>query len=467
MLITFEDQVEMVQKQALVTGAPNIRFLYASRTIPGQEGIDTFLEPLIAGLTEPLTEEEKESGRWEPPTQDRVIFEGTMDEAEDFFNQTHNVFWASRAPINMYTDGLPIVLPTEERVKKMLKATSHKPDEMITLQSDRPGFGPMARKKGQVVEFGPMNWTATVETIAVNAVMAGCKPEYFPIVLAIAESGCGTGTTVFWSQWQVISGPIAKEIGMNAGTAMLDPGSRANATIGRAYQLISINVGGAVPGINRMNSIGSPFNTGGTCFAENADGLPPGWLGINEEYGYDKNDNVVMVMNTGGGISGGEFSPGGYRALQKMGHGGVARRMGVRNQPGPHNWMEYLLPGIWANREGSRTFIMAPQMAADLHKIGFKSKDDVYQWIYDNAKVPVKDYKLYSWQDMYTGGGMAKERTSGKRWKELEDDYMVPVMGDNPRDNCIIIGGGPEEVCLSLGGRSAMMNPIYSIDAWK
>jgi hypothetical protein len=455
------------QKQALATGTPKVRTVYASRTIPDQEGIDLFIEPLMAALTTPLTAAEKESGRWEPPTQDRVIFEGTMEEAEEFFLQTQDVPGSYGSPINLYTDGLPIVLPTEERVEAMLKATSHKPEEMITVQADRPGFGPMAKKKGDIVRFGPMNWTASVETIAANAVMSGCKPEYFPIILAIAESGCGTGTTVFWSQWVCLSGPIVKEIGLNTGTAMLDPGNRANATIGRSYQLLSINVGGTIPGINRMNAIGSPFNTGGTCFGENADGLPPGWKGINEEYGYSKDDNVVMVMNVGGGVSGGEFSPGGYRALQKNGHGGVARRIGVRNQRGPHNWMEYLMPGLWANREGSRTFVMAPQMAQDLYKMGFKSKDEVYEWIMDRAKVPVKDYKLYSWQDMFTGGGMAIERTSGKRWKELDDDYMVPVMGDNPRDNMIIVGGGPEEVCLIMGGRSAMGNPVYSIDAWK
>ncbi len=460
----------MVKQTALATGTPNIRIVYASRSIPGQEGIDTFIEPLLAALTKPLTEEEKESGRWEPPPQDRVLFEGTLDEAQEFYQQTRNVFyvfWAGQSPISIYTDGLPIVLPTEERVEAMLKGTSHKPDELIALQSDRPGFGPQGRKKGTVVRFSPLNCTATVERVAVNAVMAGCKPEYFPVVLAIAESGCGTGTTVFWSQWVCVSGPMAKEIGMNTGTAMLDPGNQANATIGRSYQLMAINMGGSIAGVNRMNSIGSPFNTGGTCFAENVDGLPPGWKGLNEEYGFKKDESVAMVMNGGGGVEGGQFSPGGYRALQKAGHGGVARRIGVRNQVGPHNWLEYLMPGLWANREGSHTFIMAPQMAMDLQKIGFKSKDDVYEWLWKRGRVPVSQYKNYSWQDMYTGGGQAIEKTSGKRWKELSEDYMVPVLGDDPRDNLIIVAGGPEEVCLQLGGRSAMGNPAYSIDAWR
>ena len=73
---------------------------------------------------------------------------------------------------------------------------------------------------------------------------------------------------------------------------MLGPGNPANSAIGRAYQLMAINLGGAYPGINRMSSIGSPVNRGGMCFAEYADGLPPGWKGLNEEFGYGKDENV-------------------------------------------------------------------------------------------------------------------------------------------------------------------------------
>ena len=83
---------------------------------------------------------------------------------------------------------------------------------------------------------------------------------------------------------------------MNTGVAMLDPGNPANAVIGRAYQLIARNLGGAITGVNRMNAIGSPFNTGGTCFAENADALPPGWKGLNEEYGFKKDESVILGL---------------------------------------------------------------------------------------------------------------------------------------------------------------------------
>jgi hypothetical protein len=465
-VIDFEDQTEMVKQTALVNGIPNVRYLHASRVLTGPEDVDNIIGPIMEALTEPLTDKEKETGRWEPPQQ-RILFEGTLDEAETFYQKTTLVPFPINAPISVYTDGLPIRVPTEERVREMLTGTRHKPDELITYQSERPAMmRGREKKKGDVVEFEPMKMTATVEKVATIAVMAGCKPEHLPAVLAIAESSCSTGTTVFWGQWVCISGPYAKEIGMNVGAGMIDPGSPVNMPIGRAYQLIAINLGGATPGVNRMNSIGSPFNSGGTCFAENADGLPAGWKGLNEEYGFKKDESVAMVMNVGGSIQGGQFSPGGYRALQKSGHGGIARRLDVKGTPGPHNFLEYLLPGFWASREGGITFVMVPEMAQHLHDYGFKTKDEVYEWVQKRSLTTVEHYKTYSWPDIGTNGWLGIEPTSGKHWKELADDYLVPLVND-PRDICIIVGGGEEEVCQELAGRRGASSPVYSIDAWR
>ncbi len=471
--IDLEDQVEVVKQEALENGIAEIRIVHASRTLPGPEDVDRILGDIIAGLTKPLTEKEKESGKWEPH-QPRVIFEGTLDEAETFYQQTRDIPYPLNAPIAVYTDGLPVRIPTEERVQEMLTETSHKPDELITYQTDREGriVGEKyvgRRKKGDPVRFPPTNMMATVEKVAINAVMAGCKPEHLPVVLAIAESGCPTGTTTFHGQWVCLSGPIVKELKMNFGYGMLDPGNPTNMSIGRAYQLMGINLGGAIPGVTRMNAIGNPFNTGGTCFAENADGLPPGWKGLNEEYGFKKDESVVMCMNGLFGIQGRQFSPGGYRALQKSGHGGIARRLGVKGIPGPHNWLEYLVPGLWANQEGGWTFIMVPEMARHLYEYGFKSKDEVYEWLWKKSFVTVVEYRNYSWTDIRTNGWTGIESTSGKSWKELPDDYMVPAAGDDPRNFLIIVGGGEEEVCLELGGRLAgtVVDPVFSIDAWR
>lgn len=472
--IDYQDQESIIQQTALAVGVPMVRYLRASRVVKGSEDADAIMDAVIDALTRPLTEEEKKGGRWEPPPQSRVLFEGTLEEAQDFYQQTEYIPSPVNAPIAIYTDGYPIIVPTEERVQEMLKGTSHKPDELVTFQSDRGprvalegGIDP--RNKGDVVKFQPMNWTATVEQVAINAVMAGCKPEYLPVVLALAESGCGTGTTVFFGQWACVSGPIIKEIGMNCGCGMLDPGNPANTTIGRAYQLMARNLGGAVTGVNRMNSIGSPINTGGTCFAENADALPSGWKGLNEEHGYKKDESVVMVQDFAGGfITGAHHTPAGYRQLQKAGKGGIARKLELEGVPGPHNFLDYILPRLFAYKNGGWTVIMVPEMAQHLYEIGFKSKDEVYEYIWKKSFEPLGEYRKRQRLDLLTNGWTTIESTSGKHWYELPDDYMVPVAGDNPSANCIIVGGGMEEVCEQLDGRrSTASSAVFSIDAWR
>src|SRR5438477_7801211 len=130
---------------------------------------------------------------------------------------------------NNWTDGLPIVLPTEKRVAAMLAATSRKPDEVV---------GHM-----QPTEFRGV-WEYTVEKVAVNAVMAGAKPEYFPVILAIAASEVSArgSTSSSSSAMVVVNGPIRHEINMNSGTGAMGPYNHADATIGRAYGLLSQNL---------------------------------------------------------------------------------------------------------------------------------------------------------------------------------------------------------------------------------
>ena len=461
-VIDFEDQNNMVMEECLRQGVPNVRHIHASRTLAGPEDVDRMIGPIMQALTSPLTEKEKERGSWQPDSS-RIIFEGTMDEAEEFFNQTEWIPHPVNAPIAKFTDGLPVTIPTEERVARMLKGTSHKPDELVTCQEEAD-----ERKKGEAVLFHPMNWTATVEKVAACAVMAGCKPEYLPAVLAIAESGCYIASTHTFGQWLCVSGPYAKEIGMNSGCGMLGPGSIANSSIGRTYEIMARNLGGAIPGVNRMTTIGSPFE-GSRCCAENAEGLPPGWKGLNEERGFRKDERIMLVIpHVNDGIRGVQFSPGGYRALQKSGHGGMARRLGVKGKPGPHNWLEYILPELWACREGSHTIVMVPEMARHLYEYGFKSKEAVYEWLFKKSYMPVKQYRNFSWVDLSTNGWMGIEHTSRKPWKELPDDYMVPAAGFDASFFCIIVGGGYEEVSHQLSShRHLNKDPFFSIDFWR
>jgi hypothetical protein len=469
-LIDFADQDEFVKQEALALGVPHLRYIHASRTVRGPADVDSFLEPMFEGLTRPLTEEEKGGGMWRPQGP-RILFEGTLLEAEEFYTQTEIIPGILNAPYAKYTDGFPVVVPTEERVEAMLKGTSHKPDELITLQADMSAAtapeaigGEPTIKKGEPVRYMPMRRVATVEQVAVNAVMAGCKPEYFPVVLAIAEASAGTGDGRN-GQGFVVSGPIAEEIGMNFGLGLLGIGNPANRTIGRSANLMWRNLGGAIPSVTVTSNWGdNPAINGGFCIAEYAGGLPKEWKGLNEEYGYKKDQSIIMVTRPGGFGAGQHFMPGVYRALQKDGHGAMARYLGVKGVPGPHNWLEYLIEGLWSAREGGITLIMIPEMAQHLVDIGFKSKDDVCEWIWKKSFEPVKKYRMRGAPDFTTNGWTTREKTSGKFWKELPDDYMVPAGGDFPRANLVLVCGGEEETCHRFAGGHG---PVYGIDAWR
>ncbi|MEE8413202.1 MAG: hypothetical protein V3R96_01490 [Dehalococcoidales bacterium] len=466
-LIDLVEETEKVRHDAVIYGIPELRLVEASRTLIGPEDVDNIIEDVIGGLLRPLTDKEEKSGKW-APEQPRIIFEGTHDEAKVFFDQSENIAGILDAPFAVYTDGLPINVPTEDRVKEMLTGTSHKPDEVITLQRDveMRGMGAlgggMTRKKGEVVKYMPMGRTATVEQVAVNAVMAGCKPEYFPMVLAIAESGGGTGDGRGGGGGFVVSGPFYKEIGMNVSYGRFSPGNPPNKTIGRVGSLLWRNLGGYKETVSTIMTYGSPSMNGGFLYAEYAEGLPEGWLGLNEELGFKKDESIIMPAGSSQG--GGQFwMPGVYRALQKSGHGAISRWLDVKGIPGPHNFLDYLCDGMWTTREGGVTLAMVPSIAKNLFDLGFKSKDEVYEYIYKKSFEPVKQYRMRGGPDFFTNGWMGIEKTSGKHWKELEDDYMVPVCPE-PRANCIIIVHGEETVLDRFQGGHGT---AWSIDTWR
>ena len=155
-----------------------------------------------------------------------------------------------------WTDGLPVVPPTEDRVLRMLGGTSRDPAEVVAV-------------------VPPDLVACTVEKVAVNAVMAGCLPEHLPVVLAALEAACTEefalhgllATTYFAGPVVVVNGPVARAVGMNSGTNALGQGNRANATIGRALQLVVRNVGGGRPGEVDQATLGNPGKLT-FCFAE-------------------------------------------------------------------------------------------------------------------------------------------------------------------------------------------------------
>ncbi|MFC2014880.1 hypothetical protein ACFLUP_02685 [Chloroflexota bacterium] len=471
-LINYEEETGKVVHDSLVFGIPKLRYIEASRRSPGGvDEADILAEPILEALTRPLNEEEKEKGRW-ASEEPRILFEGTLLEAEDYYSQAENIPGILDAPFAKYTDGLPVVVPIEERVQKMLAGTSHKPDELITLQRDGEirGFGAIetvvTRKKGDVIKFMPMYRTATVEQVAVNAVMAGCKPEQFPVALAIAESGGGTGDGRGGGGAFVVSGPIYKEIGMNVTNFIFGPGNPTNKALGRLGSLLWRNLGGYKETVSTITTIGSPVTNGGLIFAEYAEGLPEGWKGLNEELGYKKDESIIMSFRGGSWGIGQQNMPGVYRSLQRTGHGAIARFLDVKGIPGPHNYLEYLTKDIWATSSGGFTLVMPPQIAQDMYDYGFKTKQEIYDWIWKRSFEPVRDFRMRGAGDFATNGWLGIEKTSGKHWKELDDDYMVPAGGDNPFDSYnILLMNMDETACARFGGGGH--SQAFSIDAWR
>jgi hypothetical protein len=203
----------------------------------------------------------------------RVNLAPLEDEMEALFNRG-------------WTDGLPVVPPTEARVLRMLEGTTRSPDEIVAVVPP------------DLVE-------CTVEKVAINAVMAGCRPEYLPVVLAALETACTDefnahgllATTWFSGPLVIVNGPIARRIGMNSGVNAMGQGNRANATIGRALQLVIRNVGGGRPGEVDRATLGQPGKYT-FCFAEDEAGSP--WEPLAVERGLPPGTDAVTLFAAGG-----------------------------------------------------------------------------------------------------------------------------------------------------------------------
>jgi hypothetical protein len=181
-----------------------------------------------------------------------------------------------------WTDGLPVVPPTPERVLRMLQGTSRAADEVVAVVP--PNLEP-----------------CSVEKVAINAVMAGCRPEYLPVVLAAVEAACTErfnvhgvlATTYFAGPVVVVNGPIVRSIGMNSGVNALGQGNRANASIGRALQLVIRNVGGGRPNEVDRATLGQPGKYT-FCFAEDEAGSP--WEPLSVERGVAPDVSAVTLF---------------------------------------------------------------------------------------------------------------------------------------------------------------------------
>jgi hypothetical protein len=296
------------------------------------------VEEIDNALTRPLSENEKTFKAQIRPERERLLEPDTEENLHRLFME------------NGWTDGLPIVLPTEERVAEMLTGTDHAPDEHVGMMS---------------VTTHEERLKYTVEKCAVIAVMAGCRPEHFPVILALGESGRPSlpSSTTSFASMMVVNGPVRNEIGMNSGLGALSPVNYANSVIGRAWTLMSINFGDMRPGATFTASTGTTINYNNMCCAENEEQSP--WKPFHVRKGYKKEESTVSLFR-------------GWNVLTQ----------GI----GPSQRMLDVIKSLGGPFGGAFTFLTDPLVAKSLkNDEGYNDPMKLSEWLVKNTEFQFKD----------------------------------------------------------------------------
>ncbi len=424
--IQTESFTRAVKQVAYARGMPEQRFVFVPQPVMGKSPMELrayvdgnspvtgqpVMDDVIAALTRPLSREEQTAGRFDRSTP-RWVEPDTEDNLHQLFLD------------NQWTDRLPIILPTHERVAAMLAGTSRRPDEVVGQMR------PTSTREA---------WAYTVEKVAVNAVMAGAKPEYFPVILALAASGVSArgSTTSSMAAMAVVNGPIRAELGMNWGTGAMGPYNHANATIGRAYGLLSQNLqGGSEPGRTYLGSQGNNYAYNSVTFAENEEGSP--WVPFHVQHGFQPDESVVSVF-------------GGCRA--------TAFTLGLRER----YWREHvinLLRGM--DPHSPPTLVLDPITARQfLDRGGFDTKEKLIEWIHENATLPAGEYWDYQLIQNYVYPQALNGVEPYATLLKAGEDELIPMfrLGDI---QVVVVGG-------ETNGYWRIMSSTYersvSIDEW-
>jgi hypothetical protein len=301
-----------------------------------------------------------------------------------------------------WTDGLPIIPATPEAVQRFMQACGRNADEVIGLIPPRKG-------------------RATVEVIAVNAMMAGCRPEYMPVLIAALEGLTDPHfplefmqvTTNPMTPLLLLNGPIRHQLDINYGTGCLGPGWRANATIGRAIRLLLQNVGGALPGVYSKASFSSPLRYT-YVFGEHEEENP--WTPFHVDRGFDQHASTVTVFKASNycNISGGEG----------VGPEEILRQIATN------------MPPMYGGGDGA-LLLLGVNHARSLHEAGL-TKRDIQAKLWEFATLPAA---------MFAADFAAMEQAAGRggagvvrRTKSPDEIYVVVAGGPGPQDVYIAAG---------------------------
>lgn len=303
--------------------------------------------------------------------------------------------WAAQAFFEEkgWSDGLPVIPPTEERVTRMLAATNRKPQDVI----------------GAI----PPRWAhATVEKIAINGVLAGCKPEYMPVLIAAVEALADPRLNLYALQattggpavMLIINGPIRKKLNINGGPNALGEGWRANATIGRFVQMVKRNIGGSLPGTTCKATLGWPGKYS-ICIGENEEASP--WEPLHVERGYKADQSTVTAISADASIRASDLdSTKGLGILTNF-----AQKMDGPSGP-------------------EAIMVFCPEHAKIVANDGY-SKKDVQQFIWERAAYRMKDV----WEETFV------QRVKRRPDLNLTRESVIPVT-DRPEDILVVVSGG-------------------------
>ena len=379
-----------------------------------------------------------------PPVMDEIIsFSGSnYQEAVDQFQQRF-LEWG-------WGDGFPLVPPTKEKVEWMLTGTSHPAKEVVAYLDPEKGI-------------------ATVEKIAINAVMAGARPEYLPIILAAVEAmmdpqfeimKCAMSTGPY-SPFLWINGPIIKEVGINCGRGCLGPGSqnRANLPIGRSIRLIMMNIGGAYVGVNDLDTIGTA-NKLSMVVGENEQESP--WKPYHVEKGFKANESTVTALNIVSHIEVQDLdsnTPEGFLATYRHTIKAMGCGSGIMGTPMPSDPDDIgALATIGPTKFGHEPVLLLPPSAAKKFAEAGWKKDDIGAHLFEHARITKRAWLEHS---RYEDG-----KNMAQKWKDAPPDTEIPIVFYPEAFQIIVVGGPANKMSYCpAGGRSAAVT--RSVDKWR
>jgi hypothetical protein len=343
------------------------------------------------------------------PERTAIVFRGDIDAIQDHFADLQ------------WSDGLPVVPPTRERVQRFLAFTDRDPDELL-------GVIPSENRE------------ATVWTVAVNGVMAGCRPEYMPLLLAVVEAIADpgfrledAGSTPGWEPIVLVSGRVVKDLDFNVGTGVMRVGRRANSSIGRFLKLYMRNVAGIriPPSDTDLGSIGAPFHV--AVGEDEATVRAIGWDPFRVDEGHGLDDNTVTVqsvlINSTPIYSGGVTAEEHFETIAGLFGAAMSTWcwLGVEKE----EWHPLLL--------------MAPTIATSLATAG-ATKRDLQQYLYDNLWIKASEMERYCDPVGYPGWNLADLVRAGRapaHYAQSEDPDRLVRMLRRPEWTRILVAGSP------------------------